>query len=207
MTSLAWHKVCKSKEEDGFVLRSIKNINKKAIGLFFLELAIWGIGVTFLIILTPPYGLPPKLTYTLLINDNSQWLVGNGDKVHFWTDCWHVEPLVQFFNIDPTIKLEAKVKYLFMIRLGEFLQTFLMLSHIWLLCFKKYIFLNLIVMTNWFGLRLNQAYSPLRMLTSTSLLLVNKSLGLKLYGINIFLLSCSLEVPLECLSYWWCSDV
>jgi hypothetical protein len=37
------------------------------IGLFFLELDLWGIKVTFLIISILPFGLPSKLIYTLFM--------------------------------------------------------------------------------------------------------------------------------------------
>jgi hypothetical protein len=123
MTTLAWHKVCKPKDEGGVGLRSVKSINKNDILCLAWKYTTsdqhWAILLRARTMRNRGHisyhidsSIWPSIKVHLhIIHDNSQWQIWNGDKVNFWPNHWLIEPLVSYFNIDPTITLEAKVKH------------------------------------------------------------------------------------------------
>jgi len=57
------------------------------LGQFCLELEPSGVGMLCNITYILPFGTVLKMNF-FVVNNNSIWLLGNGENINFWNDSW-----------------------------------------------------------------------------------------------------------------------
>jgi ribonuclease HI len=113
LITISWKKICRPMAQGGLNIRSLTSLNKasnlklcwsllnsKASWAMLLKDRVFKKGrvIRHHIFSTIWSSIKDDMHVVL---DNSAWLVGKGDNINFWTDCWCGSPLVEQLGIPP----------------------------------------------------------------------------------------------------------
>jgi hypothetical protein len=122
LVTVSWAKTCSDIKEGGLGIRSLSHINKASLLTFLWQVTTHDSELASMCRLR--FGFPGKNTpryykssiwHGLKDNwaqvvSNSQWIIGNGSSVNFWTENWLGEPLTDTFHIPLDIHHHLKAK-------------------------------------------------------------------------------------------------
>jgi len=111
LITISWKKICRPLSQGGLSLRSLKDLNTST-NLNFVWRTLFSQEDWALLIKDRVFRNSKPIKHHIYsslwssmkeefkdINNNTFWLLGNGNKINFWNDCWCGAPLSQALQI------------------------------------------------------------------------------------------------------------